>query len=380
MAIIPQSFYETYLTSAVSAAATTIPVATCPATGVTTGFITIGTEIIKFEGNSNPGGAGNLTSCTRGLALSGTTETTAGLGVAHAAGVSVKIADVHYYMNNAAAALALTTTGTITADDYAQFTATGIIQGRSYSEARTDLGLVIGTNVLAEQSIGITNDYLLEVDGSPNDGEVAVFTAAGINGLTEAEFKTAYNMEAGTDFAAINQTFYVGTTQIAINRASAALTLAGLTLTTPDIGTPSGGTLTSCTGLPAAGVVNTAATLTDTQTLTNKRITPRVWTAASDATPDIDTDLYDAVTITALAAAITDVNMEQDSPVPVNFQKIIFRIKDNGTARAITWGDDFEDAGVALPTTTVISKLLTVGFIFNTVTNNWGCVAVANET
>ena len=63
-----------------------------------------------------------------------------------------------------------------------------------------------------------------------------------------------------------------------------------------------------------------------------------------------------------------------------NFQKIIFRIKDNGTARAITWGSDFEDAGVALPTTTVTSKLLTVGFIYNTVTAKFGCVAVANET
>jgi len=57
------------------------------------------------------------------------------------------------------------------------------------------------------------------------------------------------------DKAEANQTFYIGTTQVAINRGSAALTLAGLTLTTPNIGTPSAGTLTSCTGLPAAAVV-----------------------------------------------------------------------------------------------------------------------------
>ena len=80
---------------------------------------------------------------------------------------------------------------------------------------------------------------------------------------------------AGTDYAAPNQTMYIGTTAVAINRASAALTLAGITLTTPDcgtpsaivltnasgtvtnltlvtpaLGTPSSGTLTSCTGLP----------------------------------------------------------------------------------------------------------------------------------
>jgi hypothetical protein len=55
--------------------------------------------------------------------------------------------------------------------------------------------------------------------------------------------------------AAIAQTMYIGTTAIAINRASDALTLAGITLTTPNIGTPSAGVLTNCTGLPQASVV-----------------------------------------------------------------------------------------------------------------------------
>ena len=49
-------------------------------------------------------------------------------------------------------------------------------------------------------------------------------------------------------------TFYIGTTSIAHNRGSAGLTLAGITLTTPDIGTPSAGVLTNCTALPAAQV------------------------------------------------------------------------------------------------------------------------------
>ena len=118
-------------------------------------------------------------------------------------------------------------------------------------------------------------------------------------------------------------------------------------------------------------------TATSTSTLTNKRITARVATFSTDATPDVNSDNYDVVTITAQEAAITDVNV---TGTPTNFQVLKFRIKDDGTARAITWGADFEDAGVALPTTTVISKLLTVGFIYNTVTSKWGCVAVANET
>lgn len=52
--------------------------------------------------------------------------------------------------------------------------------------------------------------------------------------------------------ANLDNTFYIGTTSCALNRSSAAMTIAGLTLTTPNIGTPSAGTLTNCTGYPAA--------------------------------------------------------------------------------------------------------------------------------
>ena len=58
---------------------------------------------------------------------------------------------------------------------------------------------------------------------------------------------------------------------------------------------------------------------------------------------------------------------------------MIIRIKDDGTVRAITWGASFVAKGTSLPTTTVISKLLTVGFIYDTVSATWGCVASSQE-
>lgn len=119
-------------------------------------------------------------------------------------------------------------------------------------------------------------------------------------------------------------------------------------------------------------------TLSGTQTVTNKRITPRVGSTTSSATPTINTDDVDAYSLTAQAAAITSMTTNL-SGTPTNFQKLIIRIKDDGTARAITWGASFEARGVALPTTTVISKVLTVGFIYDTVTSKWGCVASAQE-
>ncbi len=149
--------------------------------------------------------------------------------------------------------------------------------------------------------------------------------------------------------------------------ASGSLTLAGadaLTLTT------SAGTNVT---LPTTG---TLATLAGTETFTNKRITPRVKTFATDATPDINSDDYDAVTITAQAAAITDVNV---TGTPTNFQKLLFRIKDNGTARAITWGTDFENGVATCPTTTVESKTLMVGVIYDSVDSKWACDATGSR-
>ncbi len=81
-------------------------------------------------------------------------------------------------------------------------------------------------------------------------------------------------------YAPVAQTFYIGTTSVAINRASAALTLAGLTFTTPDIGVATAtsvnkvtitapttsATLTLVTGSSLITVGAYALTLTSTAT------------------------------------------------------------------------------------------------------------------
>lgn len=152
---------------------------------------------------------------------------------------------------------------------------------------------------------------------------------------------------------------------------SGALVFANTpTLVTPDIGAATG------TSLTLGGVA--VPTISSTNTLTNKRVTPRVSTEVSSATPTINTDNVDAHSITALAAAITSFTTNL-SGTPTNFQKLTIRIKDDGTARAITWGASFEAKGVDLPTTTVASKVLTVGFVYDTVSAKWGCVASAQE-
>lgn len=68
-------------------------------------------------------------------------------------------------------------------NDYAKFTAAGL-EGRSYAEVKQDLDLEIGTDVLAQQTIGIADNNLLEVDdAAAADDDFARFTAAGIEGI-----------------------------------------------------------------------------------------------------------------------------------------------------------------------------------------------------
>ena len=105
---------------------------------------------------------------------------------------------------------------------------------------------------------------------------------------------------------------------------------------------------------------------------------PSVLSITSNATPTIDTDTYDAVTITALATAITSMTTNL-SGTPSDFQKLLIRIKDDGTPRAITWGASFVSHGGTLPTTTVTSKTTTVGLLYNDALTKWTCIAVTTE-
>lgn len=115
------------------------------------------------------------------------------------------------------------------------------------------------------------------------------------------------------------------------------------------------------------------ALLTATQTLTNKRITPRVGTTASSATPTINTDNVDIYSITALAVDITSFTTNL-SGTPTDGQSLGIIIVGTAT-RAIAWGTSFEAGASALPTTTSSTTRLDVIFIWNAATSKWRCMA-----
>lgn len=110
-----------------------------------------------------------------------------------------------------------------------------------------------------------------------------------------------------------------------------------------------------------------------TATLTNKRITKRVGTDTSSATPTINTDNVDVFKITAQAVDITSFTTNL-SGTPSDFDSLTISI--TGTAsRAITWGSSFENGAATLPTTTSGTNTLDVHFRWNSTTSKWRCMA-----
>jgi len=111
-------------------------------------------------------------------------------------------------------------------------------------------------------------------------------------------------------------------------------------------------------------------------------IKPKVNSASNVTSPLAwDSTSYDEYAITALANALT-INADANAS-PADGQKMMFRFKDNGTARALTWTtgatNAFRVVGVTLPTTTVASKIVYVGCIYNAADSRWDAVAVSQE-
>lgn len=102
---------------------------------------------------------------------------------------------------------------------------------------------------------------------------------------------------------------------------------------------------------------------------------PNIQTVASAATVT-PTFLNDQVNITAQAAAL---QLANPTGTAVPDWGIVIRIKDNGTARAISYDTQYRAIGVTLPTTTVIGKTLYLGMIWNATDSKWDVVSVAQE-
>lgn len=99
----------------------------------------------------------------------------------------------------------------------------------------------------------------------------------------------------------------------------------------------------------------------------------RTTSITSSSTPTPNADTTDNYTVTALATAPT---FGAPTGSPLDGQRLSIRIKDNATPRALAWNAAYRaGTDVGLPTTTVASKTMYVGFMYNSADSKWDCIA-----
>lgn len=111
-------------------------------------------------------------------------------------------------------------------------------------------------------------------------------------------------------------------------------------------------------------------------TVNSTRIDPRVssTTSTSSITPNVSA--FDQYCVTAQAATLT---FEAPIGTPVDGNRLLFRILDNGTPQTINWNATYTAMGAVLPTLTTANKMIYVGCIYNAANTRWDVIAVTQQ-
>ena len=103
-------------------------------------------------------------------------------------------------------------------------------------------------------------------------------------------------------------------------------------------------------------------------------VIPRSTLVTSSATPTPSATTDDLYALTALAVNAT---FSAPTGTPLEGQKLMIRVKDNATARTLAWNAIYRSSlDLSLPTTTVISRTLYIGFIYNAIDAKWDLISV----
>lgn len=256
----------------------------------------------------------------------------------------------------------------------------------------------IGTVTSVDVSGGTTG---LTTSGGPvtSSGTITLAgTLAVTNGGTGAATLTGYVKGSGTAALTASANIPIGdisglgtgigtflVTPSSANLAAAVTDETGtgalVFANSPSLTSPSFASITNTGTLTLPTATTTLVGRGTTDTLTNKRTDPRISSQANPASISVDISSYDQYVVTALAQTLSF--PASTTGTPVNGNKMIIRIKDNGTARSISWtttgAGSWRAIGTTLPTTTTINKVLYIGAIYNSDDAYWDVVAVTQQ-
>lgn len=224
-----------------------------------------------------------------------------------------------------------------------------------------------------------------QISSVATDASVAIVAAS----LAQI-YKTsasAYATEAG-GYASVAQIYKVSASAFATEAANQA-SIAGVRADAASIAAVSANNAASIAGVyantasVAAVSANNAASLAGVYAANaSAAIIPRSNTSTSYSTTLAwNSNSFQAYHITAQAGTL---NIISDAGTPLDGQKAIFRIKDNGVSRTISWSTSvtagFYPIGLTLPSATAVNKITYVGCLYNAARLSWDVVAVATES
>lgn len=263
----------------------------------------------------------------------------------------------------------ITTTGTLAITNTAPDQTVVLTQGGTTTITGTYPNFIISS---ADQFQGTVTSVtgtapVVSSGGATPAISMAAATTSVSGYLTSTDWNTFNGKGSGTvtSVAATVPAFLSVTGSPVTTSGTLAITLSGTALPVANGGT-------GATTLAGASI----ATYSGTETLTNKRIDPRVTSAASASSLTPDISASDVYAYTALAAGLT---INAPTGTPVDGDKLMFRLLDNGTSRALTWNATYTVIGVTLPTATTISKTTYVGCIYNANNTRWDVIAVTTQ-
>lgn len=230
---------------------------------------------------------------------------------------------------------------------FLRINADNTVTAQTAANFRTDLSLVIGTNVEAWDA-----DLDTWAGKTPYAGSLVITTGKTVTFDHTSTFTT-------TDA----QTYTFPTTTATLARTDAAQTFTGVQ------------TFSSAPVISSITNTGTLTLPTVTGTIVQKTVTTistnATWSPAGDASVNI-------YNITAQGAAVTTISAPSGTPTDGN--ELYIRVVDNGTARAISGWNAIYSAGTNLsfPTTTTLGKYMIMKFVYNTMNsiNKWQLVAV----
>lgn len=167
----------------------------------------------------------------------------------------------------------------------------------------------------------------------PSNTTTVTIVDTGVNGAAVGDYITISGVTTaigGISAANLNKTFVVASIV-----STSSVTVTSSVAATSAASGGSGAVLKYYYGSTVPSANTTLVGTTDTATMTNKRVTPRVGTVASSTSIIPTGDDSDMYTVTALAANTT---INAPSGSPTNGQKLIIRIKDAGVRKTSTLG------------------------------------------